>query len=184
MTIIEALCTIPYDYYCFNFIADIGDPDPHLYEQVTNIISGNKFDVKSIPIYNDLIKGANREDFEYFFDELFKHLKISGFVSDLHGSYDIFDFAENINRVLKTKGLDVSVDSTYAKELCCRELEKLNIGDYVIYGTLVANVIAGLLRENGLELVALVDWDDNDGGFAVIPVGLISEMQELEDKIQ
>jgi len=179
-TIIEALCTIPYDYYCFNFMTYADKTSPHLYEQIANIISGNKFDIKSIPIYNDLRIGTNPEDFDYFFDELVKRLKESGFVCDLHAPYGIFSFAENINSILKAKGLDCQIDGPYAKEIYYRELEKMNINDNrVNYGVLIANVTASLLRENELELVAL------DGDiFAVIPVGLIPEMEEMEDKIQ
>jgi hypothetical protein len=63
------------------------------------------------------------------------------------------------------------------------QLSLLGVQSEINYSILSANVVAALLREKGLELIALFDGFDNDN-FAVLPIERVPELKELEAKIE
>ena len=182
---LETLLAIPCDYDGYDFTADPSKTNPYLYEQITNIISNNKLDINSIPSYRNLKVGGTEYEFDSFYDEWLDRLKDveNSFICYLDTSVNIPDFTKNINYVLKSKGLDYRIESSDANTIYHQELQKMNIDFDVNYGVLIANVVAGLLREFKLELIVLFDGFDNKD-FTVIPLEHISELKEIERKMK
>jgi hypothetical protein len=70
------------------------------------------------------------------------------------------------------------VDALYKEQLSA-----LGVQSEINYAILSANVVAALLREKGLELIALFDGFDNYD-FAIVPIEMVPAMKELEEKIE
>jgi hypothetical protein len=158
---ISKLEEIPAGYDGLNFVGIYDKTDPKVYTEITNIITNNKLDVAVIPIFNELHKGSNQEDFDAFYDEWIDLLKEKNHIAYIDNESTIKNSAETINILLKAKGYDITLDVDLAEKAYQDKLSENGIKTNLNYDLLICNVLTDLLAAYRFEFIALFDGFDN-----------------------
>lgn len=154
----EDLFSIPYDYDGYDFLFEVGKTDPKLYEEINDIVTNGKFNIREIKNYEVLKMNSDNDLFFEFYDEWLAYLRENKYVIHLDNRLGIKEFAERINELLRQIGSDDQIDcefvvNRYREELKCYSINDVDICEEINYDVLEANIIAQELRKIGYELI-------------------------------
>lgn len=179
----DRLLQIPYDYDGYDVVYEENSTDPEIYAEINEIITNGKADMANIGSYANLSEKSDLDEFYNFYDEWTEFLRDKGFLFYLDNNISVGEFADGINRMLKAKGYDLSIDKTAVTEKYKNKLAEIGINEIINYDILIANTLAAELRKSDMDLIDLFNGFDNCD-FTVIPVSLTETMKSLEERIK
>ncbi len=177
----DQLLLIPCDYDGYDLVFQEKKTEPELYQNISRMISNGIYDISGLESYRRLCMEPDEDRFYEFYDEWMEDLKEEGLAVHLEMGTPVEEFARSIAGILRHFRRELDIDGVAAEYR--RRLKELGIEADVYYDILEANVVAGKIRNLGLELIALFDGNSNDD-FCVIPVSQITEMKEMERRIR
>ena len=181
--IYDRLLQIPYDYDGYDVVYEENSTDPEIYAEINEIITNGKANMENIGSYAGLSENSDLDEFYNFYDEWTEFLRDRNFLFHMENNVSAGEFADGINRMLKAKGYDLSIDKTAVTENYKNKLAEIGINEIINYDILIANTFAAELRKFDMELINLFNGFDNCD-FTVIPINLTETMKSLEERIK
>lgn len=185
----SALFSLPRDYAVFLFADGANQADPGLYLQLTDILTGGRLNLQDTPFFEKLQKGGRPKKAALCYDEWIRLLRAGHYLCYLDCSVSLKAFVDGLNTLLHNAGGGAVIDAEKAQALYRQTLTAYGAPSEINVDVLAANTAAALLRENGLELVALpasVFAACNSLApreFTVVPNDSLRLLQKLEARI-